>query len=430
MKNSKAHPNRQRNVALQVLTCSLILFVADSGYGKDWLQWRGPNGNGIAIHALSADGKSPPVEFNDAKNVIWKTKLPGRGHGSPTILGNRIFLASADEKQNTQFLMAVDRSSGEIVWKETLHVNRSLPEIHDKNTHASSTVACDGERLFVTLYSDSEVWLHCHGLNGDALWKKELAKFRPKYPFGYAASPLVYRNLVIATSESEAETAIIGLDRATGNEVWRTRRPQNSSYSSPALLNVGGRIQLVMCGGREIRSYDPSTGKDLWKAVGAAKHTAGTVVGEGNYVLASGGYPQSETTCVLADGSARVVWKNNQKSYEQSMLVHDGYVYTLTDKGVAYCWNLESGKEMWKKRLEGPVSSSPVLVDDKIYTANEKGKLFVFLATPDRYVELGRNTIGDDIFPTPTFLDGQIFMRVGVRDGQSRSEMLYCFGSQ
>jgi len=396
---------------------------------SDWLQWRGPYGNGIAVMGVAADGTSPPVEFGEDKNVVWKKTIPGRGHGSPTIFGNRIYLATADEATNSQFLMAIDRDSGEIVWQELLHRNRALPEIHNKNTHASSTVACDGERLFVTLYSDSEIWIHCRALNGDAVWKKRLASFRPKYPFGYAASPLVFKNLVIATAESEAENALIGLDRKTGQEVWRTPRPKNSSYSSPSILTVSGRVQLVICGGREIRSYDPATGVELWKATGAAKHTAGTVNGEGNYVIASGGYPQSETTCVVADGTGKIAWKNNQKCYEQSMIVHKSFIYAMTDKGVVFCWNLQTGKEMWKKRLEGPVSSSPVLVGDKIYAATEKGKFFVFLATPDRYVELARTTVGSDVFPTPTILDGRIYARVGVRNGQSRSEMLYCFGT-
>lgn len=411
---------------LRILLFTLISIPQTKA--SDWTQWRGPQGNGHATNAAT-NGKTPPIEFGETKNVIWKKDLPGRGHGSPTIVGNRIYLATANEPKGQQLLMSIDRKTGEIVWQEILMTNSKLPEIHNKNTHASSTVACDGERLFVTLYSQGGIWIHCHNLNGDAIWRKNLAKFKPKYPFGYAASPLVYGNLVIATAESEAETALIGLDRTSGKEIWRTQRPTNSSYSSPSLLSVGGRVQLLISGGREIRAYDPATGRDLWKATGAAKHTAGTVTGEGNYVIASGGYPQSETTCILADGSGRVVWKNNQKCYEQSMLIVKGYVYALTDKGVAFCWDLKTGKEMWKKRLAGPVSSSPVLVEDRIYVANEKGDFFVFVASPDRYVELARTKLGSDAFPTPTFLDGRMYARVGIRNGQQRTERLYCFGT-
>ena len=417
--------------SIRRFTAVLSFFVfASAVSASDWHQWRGPAGNGHAINAVGADGKLPPVEIGENTNVIWKRDLPGRGHGSPTIVGNRIYLATADEAGGAQLLMAIDRATGQTVWWETLMTSSKLPEIHNKNTHASSTVACDGERLYVTLYAQGAVWIHCRSILGEAVWQKRLADFQPKYPFGYAASPMLFENLVIATSESEAETALIGLERLTGKEIWRTPRPQNSSYSSPALLNVAGRVQLVMTGGRELRAYDPATGRGLWRVAGAAKHTAGTVTGSGNYVIGSGGYPESETTCVVADGSGRIAWKNNQKCYEQSMLIHDGHVYAVTDKGVTFCWDLETGKERWKARLAGPVSSSPVLVEDRIYVANEKGQIFVFLATPDRYVELGRNQLGSDIFPTPTFLDGRIYARVGVRNGQARHETLYCFGSK
>ena len=419
-----------RHTVLLVTLCTLMLAAPALLLAKDWAQWRGPLSNGHATGAVADDGSMPPLQFGNAQNVIWKTDLPGRGHGSPTVVGNRIYLATADETKKTQSMLAIERSTGKIVWNTQLAASGELPEIHNKNTHASATVACDGERLFVTLYTGNAVWLHCVSVDGDQLWEKQLAKFRPKYPFGYAASPILYKNLVIATSESEAANIIIAYDRASGKKIWRANRLQNSSYSSPSILNVGGRVQMLISGNREIRSYDPDTGKDLWNAPAAAKHTCGTVTGEGNFVIASGGYPQSETTCIAADGSGRVLWKNNQKSYEQSMLIHDGHIYTLTDKGVAFCWDLQTGKERWKQRLAGPVSASPVLVGDRIYAANEKGQVFVFLATPDRYVELARNQVGSDIFPTPTFLDGRIYARVGIQNSQSRKETLYCFGEK
>lgn len=413
-----------------VIASLLLSLAATSASSSDWAQWRGPHGNGIANGAATPQGKLPPVAFSKGENVVWQSAIPGRGHGSPTVVGDRIYLSTADDAKGTQSLLSIDRETGHIVWQEVVLTSSQLPEIHNKNTHASSTVACDGERLFVTFYAQDSVWIHCYTTDGDAVWNRKLAPFRPKYPFGYAASPVLFDSLVIATAESEAETAIIGLDRRTGKEIWRTPRPQNSSYSSPALLNVGGRRQLIISGGREICAYDPSTGKQLWRAEGAAKHTAGTVTGEGNYVLASGGYPESETTCILADGSGRIAWKNNQKCYEQSMIVHDGCVYAFTDNGIAFCWDLPTGREMWKQRLAGPVSSSPVLVGNRIYACNEKGELFVFQATPDRYVPLGRNQLGSDIFPTPTYLDGRIYARVGIQQGQQRDETLFCFGEK
>ena len=400
-----------------------MLLLASQLLATDWPFWRGPHRNGIA-----PAGKLPPLRWSNDQNVLWATPLPGRGHGSPTIVGDRIYLGSANEQDYTQSVLAIQRETGEIAWTKVVYRNRTWPKIHNKNTHASATVACDGQRLFVSFYRDQTISHACLDLDGAIVWQKDLTRFVPEYPFGYAASPLLYRDLVIVAVESNAENALIGMQAATGKEAWRTQRKKNSSYSSPVLLEVGGREQILITGSQALVAYDPATGRELWRARGTAKHTCGTVAGAGDYVVASGGYPQSETICVKADGSGSVVWRNKQKSYEQSMLVSDGHVYTLTDQGVAYCWHLSTGKEMWRKRLGGPVSASPILVGDRIYAANEKGDVFVFRADPRRYEELARNQLGTDIFPTPVFLDGRIYARVGIQNGQERREMLYCLG--
>ena len=407
-----------------------ILISQPALLADDWPAWRGPTSNGIA-----PEGPAPPLEWSQSKNILWQTPLPGRGHGSPTVVGDRIYLATADEATFVQSVIAIDRNSGKIVWQTPVYENSSLPPIHDKNTHASSTIACDGQSLFVGFYNSGQIRHVCLDVQGQIRWKKDTAKFNQRYPFGFAASPLMYRDTVIVAAESEAETALVAYRRSNGTEVWRTKRPQNSSYSSPILLTVGGREQILMLGNQEIRAYDPATGKDLWQAEGAAKHTAGTVTGEGNFVVGSGGYPQSETFCVKADGSAEVAWHNKQKCYEQSLLVHDGYVYCVNDNGVAYCWDLETGRQQWKGRLAGPVSASPVLIQDRVYISNEKGKTFVFRANPKKFELLATNQLGNEAFATPTILDGKIYARVGLAATgfgrkNGRRQILFCIGEE
>jgi outer membrane protein assembly factor BamB len=153
------------------------------------------------------------------------------------------------------------------------------------------------------------------------------------------------------------------------------------------------------------------------------------MVWDGDIVFASGGYPKSETVAVRADGRGKVLWKNNQKCYEQSMLAYQGYVYALNDNGILFCWRGEDGKEMWKERLEGPVSSSPVLAGGNIYWANEQGKQYVFRANPQKFEPVAENQIGDDAFPSPAICGGQIFVRVGTHGANGRQEMLYCFAN-
>ena len=145
-------------------------------------------------------------------------------------------------------------------------------------------------------------------------------------------------------------------------------------------------------------------------------------------MVGSGGYPQSETVCVKADGSGEIMWTNKQKNYEQSMLIHRGHVFCVNDNGIAYCWDLETGKQKWKSRLAGPVSASPTLIGDRIYASNEKGTTFVFEANPDKFQSLGTNQLGDEAFATPTILDGKIYARVASGKGPGRQETLYCIG--
>ncbi|MHC4996416.1 MAG: outer membrane protein assembly factor BamB family protein, partial [Planctomycetota bacterium] len=158
--------------------------------------------------------------------------------------------------------------------------------------------------------------------------------------------------------------------------------------------------------------------------------TAGTAVWHDDIVFAGGGYPKSGTVAVrVKPGSAEVVWSTSQKVYEQSMLAHDGYVYAMSDSGVAYCWRANDGKEMWKQRLAGPVSASPVLVGDVIYMTNERGKTFVFRANPEKYEEVAVNQLGEDVFATLSVVDSRIYMRTGVDRGNDRKEYLYCIGN-
>lgn len=406
-----------------IMVLLLVIGWAVATSASDWPVWRGPTGNGFAPR-----GPAPPVSWSPTENVIWSTPVPGRGHGSPTVFDQRIYLATADEQAGTQSIVAYDRDTGELLWQRVVYLTTEWPKIHEKNTHASSTVACDGERLYATFYSDGKIRIACLGLEGNRLWQKDLARFDQKYLFGYAASPVLYNGLVIVASEAESETSLIALRTSNGQEAWRTPRPRNSSYSSPAILKLAGRDQLVISGNKEIRSYDPSTGREYWRAPGSAQHTCGTVTGEGSMVVASGGYPEPETVCVMADGTGRVLWRNRYKAYEQSLLIHGGFVYMVTDAGVGICIDARTGKDLWRQRLEGPVSSSPILVGDRIYVASERGTTFVFKADPRKYVELARNRLGDDAFPTPAFLDGRIYTRVGVETNRGRQEMLYCLG--
>lgn len=388
----------------------------------DWPWWRGPLRNGIA-------GKSPatPTVWSEKENVVWKAPLPGRGHSSPIIVQDRIFLTTADETRQTQSVLALSRKTGKQLWIKELSQG-GFPKLHPKNTHATPTIACDGERLLVVFCHHNQVQATALDLAGKQVWQKTISPFRPRrYEYGYAPSPLIYRGMVVIACESDGNSSITALDRKSGEEIWRTPRPSNISYSSPVVAHLAGRDQLLLSGADQVCSYEPNTGKLLWSTPGTTAATCGTIVWDGDVVFASGGYPESETLAVKADCSGDVLWRNQQKCYEQSMLAHDGHLYALTDNGILFCWRGRDGKEMWKQRLRGPISASPVLAGGHVYWANELGTVYVFKPNPQRLELVAENQLGNESFASPALSGGQIFLRVANSSGK-REEFLYCLG--
>lgn len=392
---------------------------------NDWPVWRGPNGNGVA-----ADGESPPTLWGENENVIWKSQVPGRGHSSPIVVGDLIVLTTADEEANTQSVVAFDRKTGAQRWGTEMHRVLELPPIHKKNTHASPTVASDGERIFAVFFNNGMIHLSAVNFEGVKLWQKQVGAFRPRYQFGYAASPLLHKGNVIVASEFSDAGFLGAFDRETGLGVWRISRDQATSYSSPIVGFVDGREQLLMSGAETITSYDPETGDLLWQADGGTSATCGTMVWTPNQVYASGGFPTKETIAIVADGSERVAWKNEEKCYEQSLLAYDGYIYALNDGGIAICWRATDGKEMWKERLGGPVSASPILAGEHIFASNERGQTFVIRANPKSFELVATNQLGDESFATPAFCGNRIYLRVATYQGENRQEWLVCVGGK
>ena len=390
---------------------------------EDWPWWRGRLRSGVASGSGSA-----PLEWSSSKNILWRAAVPGRGHASPIVVGDGVYLATADDENQVQSAVAFDRRTGEHLW--TTAVRRGgFPKLHAKNTHASSTIASDGERLFLVFFHDEALQATALDLQGKKLWQKSLGEFNPKrYEFGYGTSPVIYGDTVILTGEYDGDAFIVALDRNSGEQRWRIKRPENVSYSTPAIAYVAGRDQLFITGADEIASYDPRTGEQLWTAPGCTTATCGTMVWEKDTVFASGGFPGSETIAVRADGSGEVLWRNNVRCYEQSLLAHAGYVYAFSDNGVLYCWKADDGQEMWKKRLQGPVSASPILAGGQIYWSNELGKTYVFKPNPEKLEIVAENQLGSESFASPAVSRGQLFLRVADQVDGKRQEWLYCIG--
>lgn len=397
-------------------------------WANDWPWWRGPQRNGHTHPTCQL-----PTKFGDTENVRWSVPLPSRGHSSPVVVGDAIYLTTADEKAQTHAVLALDRATGKARWSKQLSQGGFPENNHPKNTEATPSVACDGERVIAVFFHHKGIHVSALGLDGQPLWQQRVGDFNPKrYEYGYAPSPVMYRQTVIIAAEHDGDSYMVALDRSSGKEVWRTPRPASISFSTPSIGQVAGRDQLMMSGQEVVAAYDPATGKPLWQAPGTTYATCGTMVWSGDIALASGGYPKAETVAVRADGSGKVLWKNPQKCYEQSMIVvsHKGedYLYALTDNGVAFCWRVADGKEMWKERLRGPVSASPIVVGQQIYWANESGTLYVFAADPTQFTMISENRVGEESMASPAACGNQLFLRVAKGLGSERRESLVCVG--
>jgi outer membrane protein assembly factor BamB len=387
---------------------------------SDWPWWRGPNRNGVA----AADQK-PPIEWNESKNVLWKTPVPGRGHGSPTVVGNQIFLATADHER--QSVLCYDRRTGKELWNTVVHKGGIATKANTKASQASSTVACDGKRVFVTFLNDKAIYATALSRDGKQLWQAKIGDYVLHQ--GYASSPALFESLVIVSADNKGGGTIAAFDRATGDIVWKRSRPKLPNYSSPSIQQVAGRAQLLFTGCKLVSSFDPLTGKKLWEIDGATEECVATTVTDGKHVFSSGGYPKNHLAAIRADGTGKIVWENKIRVYVPSMLIQDGYLYVVADAGIAMCFDSSTGKEIWKHRLGGTFSSSPVLVGEHIYVTNESGETFIYKASPRAFTMIGKNELNDEVFATPTFCNSQIYMRVAKQTAAGRQEWLYCLGA-
>lgn len=384
---------------------------------QDWPWWRGARADGHSA------GTMYPVEWASAENVLWKISLTGTGHGSPCIWGEQVFLHSAEVSGEhvTHRLQSFARSTGQLNW--TCEVATGVcPEINAKNSQASATPACDGERVFVTFVTDGTLWTAAVDTHGKLLWKTAAGPYESKH--GYGSSPALHGSLVIVAADNKGaridrlvgSSFLAAMNRETGKVVWRIKRPAVDSYGTPVVGPVAGRDQLLLAGYESVDSYDPATGEPLWQCRWGGVSAASTIAFDREQVYVSTTEGESTVLAIRADGTgdvtaSHVAWQSKRgATYVPTPLVHDGLVYLVTDGGVMTCLDTADGKEVWKKRLGGDFSASPVLADGLIYATNEAGKVFVVRAGRE-YDLLAENDFQEASFATPVLCGGQLFHR-------------------
>lgn len=344
----------------------------------DWPGWRGAWGDGIAAAAR------PPTASTESQNVRWKVETFGRGHASPIVCGDAIFLASADETDQTQMLLCHDRETGRERWRTVVHAG-GLPAIHQKNSHASATPVCDGERVYTVFQNDGALWVSACDLAGEIVWQTKAGPCVMKH--GYGSSPALFGTLLIVAGDNfgarvdrlRGSSFLAALDTRTGEIVWRVRRPQGDSYGIPVVANVAGRIQLVIAGEERIGAYDPATGEEIWHCRWSAARTAGSVAWNDGCVFASAIYPEPQVICVRADGrgdvtATHLVWRSTGLAADiPSPVCLGDRLFVVRDEGIAVCFDSQTGRTLGKRRIGTHISASPLVTGRSLVVVDEAG---------------------------------------------------------
>ena len=412
--------------ALLASSCTQLVFSVAPGTDglsldtSDWPWWRGTQRDGIVT------SQALPLEWSETDNVLWKAPIPGRGHGSPIIVGERVFLATADEEKQRQSVICLDRISGKTLWNKQIHQSGWQGRIHKRNTQASSTLASDGERVFTAFMYDAKIWITALDFEGNTLWQDAASDFASHW--GYSTSPVLYDELVIVASDHKEGGNLTAYNRKTGKKAWSVSRPAIPNYATPVVFNIDGKDQLLVPGCDLICSYDPNTGREYWSIEATTRETIGSIVRNGNLLYASGGYPKHETVCITASNTPEIVWISPIRVYAPSLLAHDGYLYAVTDNGLAHCWDGKDGSLKWREKVGGSYSASPVLADGRIYVSNEQGETIVFTPNPEKFELLATNQLGNEIWASPVVANNRLYLRVAHAEGENRSESIYCIG--
>ena len=400
----------------------LSLFCISLLRSENWPTWRGPLGTGVCAE------KNLPTEWSTTKNVKWKVALPERGNSSPVVWGDRVFVTQAIEKEGRRTLMCFDRRKGKLLWQKGI-VCKEKEVTHRTNPYCSASPVTDGERVIV---SHASAGIFCYDFKGNELWRRVLGP--QKHIWGNGASPIIYKNLCILNHGPGALTFLVALDKKNGTQIWRhdeagghsgekregEKNKWVGSWTTPILISVKGKEQLVMSYPGRVVAFDPMAGKELWTCRGLNELVYTSPLYGNGIVVAMGGYGGTALATRVGDkgdvtATHRLWTRPKEQQRIGSGVLHTGHIYILNATGVAQCIKVESGKVAWEERLKGKgVSggswSSMVLADGKIYAINQSADTFMLKASP-KFELLATNSLGEMTQSSIAVSDGELFIR-------------------
>src|SRR2546426_4223840 len=429
------------SIALVICLLSIITFLnlhAGAAPDGNWPQWRGPSGQGVSLE------KNLPTEWSLTKNIKWKTPIAGRGHSSPIVWGNRIFLTTAIEgaivpgakavkhmdgdkeflhpdsvgadHKHTFKVICLNADTGKILWDQTAYEGTPYDNRHRKSSFASSTPATDGKYVYAFFGTEG---LYAYDMRGRLAWKADLGKLGT-VGMGTGTSPILYQNLVVLQCDEENGEAsfIVALDKKTGKEVWRTPRKVQVSWATPLLVRTAKRAELVASGSEAVIAYDPATGKELWRHKGVESNAIPSAVANNEMVFISAGFPAKIAMAITLGGTGDLVdavaWKYAKgTAYVPSPILYGDYLYLTTDRGILTCLDARTGEvkyEGGRVPIPATFTASPVAFEGKILLTSEDGDTFMVKAGPKNEI-LATNSVGEPVYASPAVADGTFFIR-------------------
>lgn len=402
----------------------LILLLAPAGRGQEWTRFRGPNGTGVG------QGSAIPTRWTD-RDYRWQTALPGRGHSSPVLWAERLFLLSGDPDTADRIVLCLDAANGQIRWQRT-YPARSHP-LHMRNTYATSTPAVDDQRVYVAWATPECVTLRALDHAGRECWVRELGPFVSQHGFGQ--SPIVFEDLVILINSQDGEeldpgqapgiSDIHAFDRHTGAERWRMPRPtRRACYSTPCLHHLPDGTPELICHDAVdgFFGFDPRTGVLNWTLPVFAMRTVASPLLVGQTVFGcngSGGGGAYLVAAQLGQAPTELYRLTRQAPYVSTPVAYGDWVFCCSDRGVVSCLRVADGAVEWTRRVTSGFSSSPVVIDGRLYCLDEGGDVWV-LAADREYRELGHMALGEPSRATPAVAGGRLYLRTESR--------LFCLG--
>lgn len=394
----------------RVFAAFVLLGVGGWVMGADWPQWRGGGLDGRSSE------KGFPVRWSGTENVAWRTEVPG-GHSSPVVHRGRVYFTACEADTGERLLVGLDRKDGRVLWRCPIFTS-PLERKHGENSHASSTPACVGDRVFGAFLDGKEAVVFACSEEGRILWQVRPGIFSSVH--GFCSTPIVYKDLLIVNCDHDGDGFVVALAQSDGREVWRIDRPNKTrSYCTPLIREAAGRMQMVMSGSKCVTSYDPDTGALLWSIKGPTdQFVASPVFSERTGLFyVTGGFPDHHILAIRPDGKGdvtdtHVVWHHHNKqgvAYVPSPIIEGGYLLINDDQGFAHAFDAASGEVVWQERF-GRTHASLCSADGKVYFINDNGLCRV-VDVAGGFKVVSENEMKEMTYASPALSGGEIFLR-------------------